>query len=162
MAHFGLPNPSIWYKDKGIKFILSPKSHDPQAWRLFPIVKCTVKVPRSFNFWENLFWIIELHSSVSFTVSYFVGLLFLATIYFTYLEYFGISCKISTKGRLLWTCLRRKRNIPKHSSSFNFFCLCANGGGNFYLGMGASTLELFTSSSTLFLGTDLSVSLLWI
>lgn len=108
-----------------------------------------VKLPWSFNFLGSLFWILELHSSLSAIVSS-VSLILLDTISFMYSTYFGIPCKMSTKERLMWTYLIRYRNLLKHSFSFLFLGLCTNGGDSLFWRIGTSALEHFTTPSTFF------------
>lgn len=119
--------------------MLSPRSHNPQAWMLCPTVICTVKLLESLRLMGSLFWILELHSSLNATVSYSVILLLLATISFTYFSYLGIPCKTSTNGELIWIFLKRDRNLPNHSSSFCFFNFGGNGEGGLTVGCTFST-----------------------
>lgn len=60
----GLPNPSFLYSEVGIQVMVSPKSHNHQAWILWPIKICTVKLPKFFILMGKLFWILEFQSTV--------------------------------------------------------------------------------------------------
>lgn len=68
----------------------------------------------------TLFRILELHSSVSTTISYSANLLLLAVISFRYLAYFEIPCKTLIKDKLIRTYFRSLMNFSKHSSSLFF------------------------------------------
>lgn len=66
---FAFPKPNFLKRDKSIKLILAPKSHNALSINKLPILQGIVKLPGSFNFSGYLYWRIALHSSVSMTVS---------------------------------------------------------------------------------------------
>ena len=75
-------NPNRLNIDSGMKLILTPISHKAFSKMEFPIVHSIVKLPGSFSFCGSFCSRMALHSSMRFTVSKFVSLLFLDSISF--------------------------------------------------------------------------------
>ena len=55
MVGFGSPRPSFLKIEKGMRFMLAPKSHKTLSKLQSPIMQGIVKLPGSFNFYGNLF-----------------------------------------------------------------------------------------------------------
>lgn len=85
-SRFRTTKSKLLYKEVDIKLIHTPRSHNAFTWMLFHIMILTIKLTGSLSLVGNLFWIMEIHSSVSATVSHFVSILLFATISFTYLQ----------------------------------------------------------------------------
>ena len=101
--------------DKGIKFILAPKSSNAFPISNVPIVTRIVKLPGSLDFWGNDFWgndfgIIALHPASSSTVSS-KNLIFFVRISFMNFAYVGICSIASTKGILIYSRLKMSMNL---------------------------------------------------
>lgn len=137
----GLPKPIFLKIYMGIELILAPWSQNLWAMMDCLIVIWIVKLPGSFNLVGKLFYIPEVHSSVSATIKYSIILLLFATMSLMYFTYFGISYKTSTKERLMCTCY--SMNFLKHASSFCLFNFYGNEGGGFTLANILSTFAFF-------------------
>ena len=85
----------------GIKLARAPISHNTFSKLALPMLHGIEKLPGSFSFGDNLFWITALQSSVRATFSFSVIDLFFDRMSFRYLAYEGICVIYSWKGILI-------------------------------------------------------------
>ena len=95
------PKPSFLKTDKGMGFMLAPRSHKAFSKWLFPIVHGIEKFPESFNLGGSLFNRIALHSLLSIIVSWSSSFFLFLKMFFMNFPYFGICVKAYAKGMLM-------------------------------------------------------------
>jgi len=141
-------SPILCSIDKGIKFILAPRSSNAFPTGNVPIVTGIVKLPGSLDFWGNDFWIIALHPASSSIVSS-ENLLFFVRSSFMNFAYVDICSIASTKGILICNRLKMSMNLA-NCLSLSFLEGFWGYGRLFNWGTCFSPFSLFLSSLVFF------------